>query len=90
MCTSCGHDLAPNDLIPIMSWLRLKGKCRYCGEPISVRYTIVESIGGISAVVWTLALGINLRAALAFIASGVVTVVAYIIYDKIKEKGQTE
>lgn len=86
MCTSCGHSLAPNDLIPIISWVRLKGKCRYCGKPISARYTIVESIGGVSAVVCTLVLGINIWALIAFLISGVVTVAAYILYDKVKNK----
>lgn len=86
MCTSCGHSLAPNDLIPIISWVSLKGKCRYCGEPISARYTIVESIGGVSAVICTLFLGINVWALVAFLISGVVTVAAYIAYDKAKKR----
>lgn len=86
MCTSCGHSLAPNDLIPIISWVSLKGKCRYCGEPISARYTIVESIGGVSAVICTLVLGINVWALVAFLISGVVTVAAYIAYDKAKKR----
>ena len=81
MCTSCKHELASNDLIPIISWIRLKGKCRYCGEKISARYTVVESIGGVSAVVWTLVLGINMWSLLAFLLSGIVTVAAFIIYD---------
>jgi len=41
-CPSCGHILGPLDLIPIFSWLFLKGKCRYCGEKISARYFAVE------------------------------------------------
>lgn len=86
MCTSCGHSLAPNDLIPIISWVSLKGKCRYCGEPISARYTIVESIGGVSAVICTLVLGISVWALVAFLISGVVTVAAYIAYDKAKKR----
>ena len=86
MCTSCGHSLAPNDLIPIISWVSLKGKCRYCGEPISARYTIVELIGGVSAVICTLVLGINVWALVAFLISGVVTVAAYIAYDKAKKR----
>ena len=85
MCTSCGHSLAPNDLIPIISWVRLRGKCRYCGEKISVRYTVVESIGGVSAVLCTMILGINIFALLAFLLSGVITVTAYIVYDKVKK-----
>lgn len=82
MCTSCGHELATKDLIPIISWLSLKGKCRYCGERISVRYTVVESLGGISAVVCTLVFGIKPWALVAFMISGIIVTAGYIIYDK--------
>lgn len=34
MCTHCHHELAARDLIPVVSWLQLHGKCRYCGKPI--------------------------------------------------------
>lgn len=33
-CTHCHHTLAPKDLIPVVSWLMLRGKCRYCGKHI--------------------------------------------------------
>ncbi len=83
MCTSCHHELMTKDLIPIISWISLKGKCRYCGEKISARYTIVEIIGGISAVVCTLLFGIRPMAAIVFVASGIVVTVSYILYDKL-------
>ncbi len=41
-CSSCSHPLAPVDLIPVFSFIFLKGKCRYCKEKISVRYPLVE------------------------------------------------
>ena len=41
-CDKCKKTLAWYDLIPIISWLLLKGKCRYCREPISPQYPIVE------------------------------------------------
>lgn len=34
MCMHCNHELAPKDLIPVFSWLFLRGKCRYCQKPI--------------------------------------------------------
>ena len=86
MCTSCHHQLETQDLIPIISWVSLRGRCRYCGEKISARYTIVESIGGVSAVVCTLLLGINIWALIAFLLSGIMVVAGYIIYDKVKER----
>jgi leader peptidase (prepilin peptidase)/N-methyltransferase len=35
MCTHCHHQLAPKDLIPVVSWASLRGKCRYCKQPIA-------------------------------------------------------
>ncbi|MGZ6004595.1 MAG: prepilin peptidase [Candidatus Saccharimonadales bacterium] len=42
VCVHCGHQLAANDLIPVLSWLWLRGKCRYCHKPISAQYPLVE------------------------------------------------
>lgn len=33
-CARCGHTLAPWDLVPVLSWLLLRGRCRYCGAGI--------------------------------------------------------
>ncbi|MFT3787711.1 MAG: prepilin peptidase [Tepidisphaeraceae bacterium] len=41
-CPKCGHGLAAKDNIPILGWLLLRGKCRYCSNPISARYPLVE------------------------------------------------
>jgi leader peptidase (prepilin peptidase)/N-methyltransferase len=42
MCTACGHVLEPKDLVPVLSFVLLGGKCRYCGSKISWQYPIVE------------------------------------------------
>ena len=42
MCPHCKHALAAKDLVPVLSWLALGGKCRYCHKPISVQYPLVE------------------------------------------------
>lgn len=34
MCTHCGHQLSAKDLVPVLSWLYLRGLCRYCRQPI--------------------------------------------------------
>ena len=46
-CPKCNHNLSVLDLIPIFSYLSLKGKCRYCKEPISKQYLFVELITGV-------------------------------------------
>ncbi len=42
MCPNCKHELFSLDLTPVVSWLFLKGKCRYCGVRISAQYPFVE------------------------------------------------
>jgi leader peptidase (prepilin peptidase)/N-methyltransferase len=41
-CPACGSPIAFFDNVPIVSWLVLRGRCRRCGAPISVRYPLVE------------------------------------------------
>src|SRR5919106_4549042 len=68
-CPNCGHQLAARDNIPIVSWLMLGGKCRYCKAPMSPRYLAAELL---TALVWVLAvvrlpLGWGLLAYLPFL-----------------------
>lgn len=42
VCPSCHHILAFKDLIPVLSWIKLKGRCRYCKKPVSKQYPFVE------------------------------------------------
>ena len=42
MCIHCHHTLAWYDLIPVISWLTLRGRCRYCSKPIGWQYPVVE------------------------------------------------
>lgn len=46
-CMTCGTPIKWYDLIPVFSWLFLRGKCRACGSKISGRYILVESLTGI-------------------------------------------
>lgn len=47
VCVSCGHTLGILDLVPIFSYLFLKGKCRHCGAKISPRYVLTEVFLGL-------------------------------------------
>lgn len=52
-CVNCGKKLSPLDLIPILGYLLLRGRCRYCGSGISFRYPLVEAVSaGAFALVW--------------------------------------
>src|SRR5581483_2228986 len=70
-CPGCGTQLAERDNIPVLSWLLLRGKCRTCGEPISVRYPLVELLTGVLFVTAGLRFGYDwvLPAYLVFFAS---------------------
>ncbi len=46
-CPNCGHLIRWYDNIPVLSWLILRGRCRDCGAPISVRYPVVELVTAI-------------------------------------------
>lgn len=41
-CPHCGHGIAWYDNVPLISWLVLRGRCRNCSAPISVRYPLIE------------------------------------------------
>ncbi len=43
-CPSCGKRIRPYDNIPLISWLLLRGKCRFCSAAISPRYFIIEML----------------------------------------------
>lgn len=43
-CPKCKSDIAAYDNIPILSWFILRGKCRRCGEPFSIRYALHEAL----------------------------------------------
>lgn len=44
-CDSCGHILGPADLIPVVSYLVRRGRCRYCGVPIPAHCLVAEIAG---------------------------------------------
>jgi leader peptidase (prepilin peptidase)/N-methyltransferase len=72
-CPSCGHAVRPYDDIPVVSWLVLRGRCRDCREPISIRYPLVELatavLFGITA--WHFGLTWELPAYLYLVSIGV-------------------
>jgi leader peptidase (prepilin peptidase)/N-methyltransferase len=46
-CPACGHAIRWHENIPVLSWLRLRGRCSACSAPISVRYPLVEAGTGL-------------------------------------------
>ena len=42
-CPACGHLLGPLELVPILSWVLARGRCRFCAARVSVRYPLIEA-----------------------------------------------
>lgn len=60
-CTNCGYELKAKDLIPVLSYIFLGGKCRSCKEKISIQYPIVEILNAILYVAIYLKFGFTLN-----------------------------
>lgn len=45
-CPGCGREISPSDLIPVLSYLVLRGHCRYCGATIPKRVPVIEAVTG--------------------------------------------
>lgn len=43
-CPSCGTTLGPAELVPVFSWVALRGRCRHCAAAIPARDTLVELV----------------------------------------------
>ncbi len=60
-CAVCGHTLGAADLVPVLSYLFLRGRCRYCKEKISPRYMIAELVCGVGFLAAFGRFGLSLR-----------------------------
>lgn len=59
-CPHCGHELSASDLIPVLSWVFLRGRCRYCGTKISPRYVISELLFAAVSIACVMKFGLTL------------------------------
>lgn len=85
MCQSCSHVLEPWDLVPVLSWVFLRGKCRYCGAKISWQSPVIEIVTSLlftlSYLVWPTTLhGLGLMQ-FCFWLAFLVGFVALAVYD---------
>ena len=67
-CESCGRNLTALDLVPVLSWLCLRGRCRTCGARLSVAYPLSELVTGVlyALAAWRFGVSAELFAALVF------------------------
>lgn len=73
-CMNCGYQLRWYDLVPVFSYLCLRGKCRSCKQKISVQYPLVELLNGALYCIVFAVYGISVKALLfALLASALIT-----------------
>lgn len=80
-CAGCGHALGAFDLVPVLSWLWLKGRCRYCGERISPRYPFIELLTGLTFLFIYLVYDLSFFTAAGWILTCILLVSAFIDLD---------
>jgi len=74
-CMSCGYDLKWFDLVPLFSWLCLRGKCRKCKAPISAQYPIIEATNGLLWLTIIVMFGLNVEGVLyCFLGSALIVI----------------
>jgi leader peptidase (prepilin peptidase)/N-methyltransferase len=66
-CPHCKHRLAAADNIPLLSWLMLGGKCRYCGTRISAQYPFIEALTAVASMIVVWKFGPTMHAALGLL-----------------------
>lgn len=81
-CTSCDHALGVLDLVPVLSYMALKGRCRYCKSSVSPRYMLVEIICGIMFVVVFHFYYISLKSLFLVTTLSIGLVAGFIAFDK--------
>lgn len=88
-CPNCKHDLNAKDLVPLFSFLFLRGKCRYCNKKISWQYPLVEFFTMASFLILYLQFGLNIDFFVYLIFTGFLMVIFvydlkyYLILDKV-------
>jgi leader peptidase (prepilin peptidase)/N-methyltransferase len=78
-CLSCGTQIRAYDLVPVLSWLILRGRCRACGSRISVQYPLVEAATSVlfACIGGAPVLGVGYKLVFCVVAALLVAIAAY-------------
>ncbi|MGC9325054.1 MAG: prepilin peptidase [Desulfomonilia bacterium] len=80
-CPQCQKPLKPWHNIPVISYLFLRGQCRYCGCRISLRYPVVELLSALLAVTFLARFGLSLSFAIYYLWACALLVITFIDLD---------
>lgn len=83
-CMTCGAKIRIIDLIPVFSWLFLRGKCHSCGEKISPRYPIVESLNGFLYMLVFWVMDFNAESVITCVMFSLLIVVGFMDWDTLE------
>ncbi len=73
-CVNCNHKLAWYELIPVFSYIGLRGRCKQCKKPISIQYPLVELFTALLFSLSIFIFGLSLNAIIAIILSSIVII----------------
>ncbi len=80
-CPQCGHKITALENIPVLSYLWLRGRCRGCQTPISLRYPLVETLTTLLAVVVAWKFGVTLAMLMAVVLTFALISLTFIDLD---------
>ena len=80
-CPSCNNPIKPQDNIPLLSYIMLRGRCRFCKARISMRYPLVEFLNSVFYVALLWRFGFGWHTFVYFVFSSVLIVIAFIDLD---------
>lgn len=91
-CPNCKHRLEFLDLIPVLSYIIRGGKCKYCGDKISLRYFLLETINGFVFVTFYLIFGYTIKCLIVAIVYAVIFVIigSIIMENKMTDEEKKE
>ncbi|MGE5629864.1 MAG: prepilin peptidase [Caulobacteraceae bacterium] len=85
-CTSCGRYLGILDIIPLVSYISLKGRCRYCGAKIPARYLLAEIQTGLMFLIVFSKYLVTLRTLVVIAILSILYIIGMIERDSLKSK----
>ena len=80
-CAECGKKLTAAELIPVLSYLFLRGKCRGCGKPISFRYPAVEALTALLFLACLWRFGVGTRMVFGTVFASILVAASFIDLD---------
>ncbi len=80
-CPQCKNNIPFYCNIPILSYLFLRGQCKFCKNPISIRYPLIEALTGIFAILLFLKFGLTITFGFWFVFISVLITISFIDFD---------